>query len=69
MCGVNTAVATLEDLGQFWISDGEESVVNRILGASTGEIQALINKNEWTSYNVADEYSYDPTKKLICRLE
>ncbi|WP_283657377.1 hypothetical protein [Paenibacillus sp. RC343] len=63
MCGVNTAVATLEDLGQFWISDGEESVVNRILGASTGEIQALINKNEWTSYNVADEYSYDPTKK------
>ncbi|MFK4370325.1 hypothetical protein ABH898_001169 [Paenibacillus sp. RC82] len=49
---------------KFWISDGEESVVNRILGASTGEIQALINKNEWTSYNVADEYSYDPTKKI-----
>ncbi|MGO4951277.1 MULTISPECIES: hypothetical protein [Paenibacillus] len=69
MCGVNTAVATLEDPGQFWISDGEESVVNRILRASNGEIQACINKNEWTSYNVADEYSYDPTKNLIGRLE
>ncbi|MGW9527114.1 hypothetical protein ACWHAM_05065 [Paenibacillus terrae] len=48
--------------GQFWISDGEESVVNRIRGASIGEIQARINKNDWTNYSVADEYSYDPTK-------
>ncbi|MGW8958216.1 hypothetical protein [Paenibacillus sp. NPDC055715] len=59
---MNTSVATLEDPGQFWISDGEESGVNRILGASTGEIQACINKNEWTNYNVTDEYSCDPTK-------
>ncbi|MEC0183449.1 hypothetical protein P4H61_18320 [Paenibacillus peoriae] len=46
MCGVNAAVATLDDPGQFWISDGEECVVSRIFGASTGGIQARINKNE-----------------------
>ncbi|WP_179030795.1 hypothetical protein [Paenibacillus kribbensis] len=27
-----------------------------------GVIQARINKNEWTNYNMADDYSYDPTK-------
>ncbi len=31
-------------------------------GGSTGEIQARINKNDWTNYNEADDYSFDPTK-------
>lgn len=31
-------------------------------GKSTGEIQTRINKSDWTNYNEADDYSFDPTK-------
>jgi chitodextrinase len=31
-------------------------------GQSTGEIQARFNKNNWTNFNEADDYSFDPTK-------
>jgi len=31
-------------------------------GASSGDIQVRINKNDWTNYNEANDYSYDPTK-------
>jgi hypothetical protein len=31
-------------------------------GANTGEIQLRINKTDWSNYNEADDYSYDPAK-------
>jgi hypothetical protein len=31
-------------------------------GQSTGEIQARFNKDNWTNFNEADDYSFDPTK-------
>jgi hypothetical protein len=31
-------------------------------GQSTGEIQGRFNKNNWTNFNEADDFSFDPTK-------
>ncbi|MNF00268.1 Beta-mannanase/endoglucanase A precursor [compost metagenome] len=31
-------------------------------GANTGEIQLRINKTDWSNYNEAGDYSYDPSK-------
>jgi hypothetical protein len=31
-------------------------------GAQSGEIQIRVNKNDWTNYNEANDYSFDPTK-------
>ncbi|MNP61671.1 Endoglucanase 5 precursor [compost metagenome] len=31
-------------------------------GATTGEIQTRINKNNWSNYNELNDYSYDATK-------
>jgi endoglucanase len=31
-------------------------------GQSTGEIQARFNKDNWSNFNEADDYSFDPTK-------
>ncbi|PDO10081.1 MAG: cellulose 1,4-beta-cellobiosidase [Candidatus Reconcilbacillus cellulovorans] len=31
-------------------------------GGSSGDIQVRINKNDWTNYNEANDYSCDPTK-------
>jgi hypothetical protein len=31
-------------------------------GSSTGEMQLRINKNDWTNYNEADDYSFDAAK-------
>jgi endoglucanase len=31
-------------------------------GGQTGEIQGRFNKDNWSNYNEADDYSYDPTK-------
>ncbi|MGN7765294.1 glycoside hydrolase family 48 protein [Paenibacillus sp. 22594] len=33
-------------------------------GANTGEIQLRINKTDWSNYNEAEDYSYDPTKTV-----
>ena len=31
-------------------------------GAQTGEIQSRFNKTDWSTYNEADDYSFDPSK-------
>ena len=31
-------------------------------GESTGEIQARFNKDNWSNFGEADDYSFDPTK-------
>jgi MYXO-CTERM domain-containing protein len=31
-------------------------------GQSTGEIQARFNKDDWSNFGEADDYSFDPTK-------
>jgi uncharacterized protein (TIGR03382 family) len=31
-------------------------------GQSTGEIQARFNKDDWSNFAEADDYSFDPTK-------
>ena len=34
-------------------------------GASTGEIQLRINKTDWSNYDQADDYSFDPSKTAL----
>ncbi|CAM4392309.1 glycoside hydrolase family 48 protein [Paenibacillus tarimensis] len=34
-------------------------------GADTGEMQIRINKNDWSNYSEADDFSYDPTKSAF----
>ncbi|MNZ84311.1 Beta-mannanase/endoglucanase A precursor [compost metagenome] len=31
-------------------------------GANTGDIQARINKNDWTNFNETNDFSYDAAK-------
>lgn len=54
-----TAKAGADAYLEITFGPGAGSIVE---GGSSGEIQARINKNDWTNYNEADDYSFDPTK-------
>lgn len=56
---LNNAVALADYYLDISFGDGAGSLAP---GASSGDIQVRINKNDWSNYNETNDYSYDSTK-------